>query len=246
MTAHRPVDEPFGCIALTNLPPHLIRRDVWDYSFLDHHCIAHDKMQGDILYITLQYEEVAWNEIKFLSATKNVDESCWDYDEELDGAAKYKSLDSEMMHNSQDPPPTYSSQTHSMADKALSKLYVLADSAAMLNPVERAPTQSSSHSSHSRFSTERNSLRSFENETTDDDHRNKKPKLRSKQSIPNDNSNGQSQHPMYVSGRSKRKMPVREKGAREPLHFSVTNVTKWRPNLLHSYSSKGKEAAHNP
>lgn len=271
MTGHRPSDEPFGRMALTLLPPDLIHRDVWDYPFLEDHCIAHDKMQGDVLYITLQYEDVTWNEIRFLPAVTSIDDSCWAHDEDLDGTAKYKSLDSEIMYDYQDPPPTYSSRTHSMADRALSKLDVLADSAARLSPIDRShsrapsmhstrsgplspiqrtPTQSSSHSSqhqhHPRFSSERSSLRSFDTETTDDEHRDKKPKLRSKQSMPNVNGSGQPQQPMYVSGRSKRKMPVREKGPKEPLHFNVTNVAKWRPNLLHPHSSKGKEVAHNP
>ncbi|CBY00706.1 hypothetical protein LEMA_P018360.1 [Plenodomus lingam JN3] len=266
MTGHRPADEPFGRMALTLLPPDLIHRNVWDYPFLEDHCIAHDKMQGDVLYITLQYEDVTWNEIRFLPAVNNIDESCWDHDEELDGTAKYKSLDSEIMYDFQDPPPTYSSRTHSMDDRAISKLDVLADSAAMLRPIERVPTQSSvtsarqspmssmrrtptqssSHSSQPRFPSERSSLRSFDTETTDDEHRDKKPKLRAKQSMPSVNGNGQTQQPMYVSGRSKRKMPVREKGPKEPLHFSVSNVAKWRPNLLHPHSSKGKEVAHDP
>jgi hypothetical protein len=179
------------------------------------------------------------------------------------------------MYDCQDPPPTYSSRTHSVADRAPSKLDVLADSAAMMGPIERAriqsqiqssrssvvsprhiqtPSQSSqssvaslersqTQSSHSsgRFSSERNSLRSFETEHTDDEHRDKKPKLRSKQSMAG--VAGHNPQPIYVSGRSKRKMPVREKGAKEPLHFSVTNVARWRPNLLHPHSSKGKEIA---
>ncbi|KAF1971946.1 hypothetical protein BU23DRAFT_168128 [Bimuria novae-zelandiae CBS 107.79] len=242
LTAHRPADEPFGRMALSLLPPDLVHRGVWDYPFLEDHCIAHDKMQGDILYITLQFEDVTWNEIRFLPAVLGADDSCWMDDEELDGNAKYKSLDSEIMYDYQDPPPTYSSRTHSVADRAPSKLDVLAESASMLSPIERVQTQSS------RYSSERSSLRSFETEETrsiesheDDEHRDKKPKLRSKQSMPTINSAGHVQHPLYVSGRSKRKMPVREKGPKEPLHFSVSNVTKWRPNLLHP-SSKGKEA----
>lgn len=265
LAGHRPADEPFGRMALTLLPPDLIHRDVWEYPFLEDHCIAHDKLQGDLLFIALQYEDVTWNEIRFLPAVTGVDESCWNPDEELDGTAKYKSLDSEIMYDYQDPPPIYSSRTHSLADRAPSKLDVLADSAAMLSPIERAqsrasqvsshslrlspmqrtPTQSSSQSSNPRFSSERSSLRSFETETTDDEHRDKKPKLRSKQSMPNI-QNGHPQQPMYVSGRSKRKIPVREKGVKEPLHFNASNLAKWRPNLLHPHSSKGKETAHNP
>lgn len=262
LTGHRPADEPFGRMALTLLPADLIHRDVWDYPFLEDHCIAHDKLQGDLLYITLQYEDVTWNEIKFLPAVSTVDESCWDHDDELDGTVKYKSLDSEIMYDYQDPPPTYSSRTHSLADRAPSKLDVLANSAALLSPIERAQSQmsshssrlspmqrvstaSSSHSSDPRFSSERSSLRSFETETTDDEHRDKKPKLRSRPSMPAIN-NGHAQQPIYVSGRSKRKMPVREKGIKEPLHFNAGNLTKWRPNLLHPHSSKGKEVAQNP
>ncbi|KAI4688628.1 uncharacterized protein J4E84_004558 [Alternaria hordeiaustralica] len=266
MTGHRPADEPYGRMALTLLPPDLVHRGVWDYPFLEDHCIAHDKMQGDLLYITLQYEDVTWNEIRFLPPVTGIDETCWEHDEELDGTAKYKSLDSEIMYDYQDPPPTYSSRTHSMATRAPSGLDVLANSAAMLSPIERAqtassvrssrlsplsplqraPTQSSSHSSHPRFSSERSSLRSFDTETTDDEHRDKKPKLRSKQSMPNVNGNGHAQQPMYVSGRSKRKMPVREKGPKEPLHFNVAGVAKGGLNFLHPRSSKGKEVAHNP
>lgn len=238
LTAHRPADEPFGRMALALLPADLIHRDVWDYPFLEDHCIAHDKMQGDVLYVALQYEDVTWNEIRFLPAILGADDSCWNHNEELDGQAKYKSLDSEIMCDYQDPPPTYSSRTHSMADRAPSKLDVLADSASMLSPIERVHTQSS------RFSSERSSLRSFETDDTDDEHRDKKPKLRSKMSMPNVNGTGHVQTPIYVSGRSKRKMPVREKGPKEPLHFSVSNVAKWRPTLLHPHSSKGKEVIH--
>ncbi|KAJ4324592.1 hypothetical protein N0V94_001162 [Neodidymelliopsis sp. IMI 364377] len=240
LVGHRPPDEPFGRMALTLLPSDLIHRDIWDHPFLEDHCIAHDKMQGDVLYITLQHEDTTWNEIRFLPPVHGVDEACWTHDEELDGTAKYKSLDTEIM--------------------APSKLDVLANSAAMLSPIERARTQSSVHSSmlrpslertqtasssHSnqRLSSERSSLRSFESELAEDEHRDKKPKLRSKNSATNVNSS-HAQHPMYVSGRSKRKMPVKEKGQKEPLHFSVTNVARWRPNLLHPHSSKGKEVAH--
>jgi hypothetical protein len=241
MSGHRPSDEPFGRMALQTLPPDLIVRDVWDYPFLEDHCIAHDKMQGDILYVTLQYEDVTWSEIRFLPSILGADDTCWNLDEELDGAAKYKSLDSEIMYDYQEPPP-YSSRTHSIADRPVSKLEVLAESASMLSPIERVQTQTS------RFSSERSSLRSFETDVTDDEHRDKKPKLRSKQSMPIINGSGAvSSHSMYVSGRSKRKMPVREKGPKEPLHFNtasaLSNVTKWRPALLHT--SKGKEAAHD-
>lgn len=239
MSAHRPADEPFGRMALTRLPPDLIHRDVWDYPFLEDHCIAHDKMQGDVLYVTLQYEDVTWHEIRLLPPVLGADESCWQHDEELDGNAKYKSLDSEIMYDYPDPPPTYQSRTHSLADRAPSKLDVLADSASLRSPIERV------HSLSSRFSSERSSLRSFESgttEETDDEHRDKKPKLRTKQSMPVVNGSGHVQQPIYVSGRSKRKMPVRgEKGPKEPLHF---NVSKWRPALLNPHS-KGKEATHD-
>ena len=242
MSAHRPADEPYGRMALSILPQDLTMRDVWDYPFLEDHCVAHDKMLGDVLYVTLQYEDVTWNEIKFLPSVLGADDSCWNHDEELDGTAKYKSLDSEIMYDYQDPPP-YSSRTHSIADRAPSKLDVLADSASMLSRVERAQTSYSNREGTS-YSSERSSLHSFETEETDDEHRDKKPKLRSKQSMPNINGTGSvAQQPIYLSGRSKRKMPVREKGPKEPLHFNVTNVAKWRPALLHPHSSKGKETA---
>jgi hypothetical protein len=227
ITGHRPADEPFGRMALQPLPHDLRAKEVWDYPFLEDHCIAHDKMQGDVLYIALQFEDVSWNEIRFLPSVLAADESCWQHDEELDGTAKYKSLDSELMYDYQDPPP-YSSRTHSIMDRTPSKLDVLADSASMLSRV------------HTSYSSERSSLRSFETDATDDEHRDKKPKLRPKQSLPN--IAGSSVAPMYVSGRSKRKMPVREKGPKEPLHFNVGNVAKWRPNILHQHH-KGKDSS---
>ena len=155
MSAHRQPDEPFGRIALTLLPQDLVHRDVWDYPFLEDHCIAHDKMQGDVLYVTLQFEDVTWNEVRFLPAVLGADDACWKHDDELDGHANYKSLDSEIMYDFQDPPPTYStsSRAHSMADRTPSKLDVLADSAAMLSPIQRVLTQSSG-----RLSSERSSL----------------------------------------------------------------------------------------
>ncbi|KAH6633647.1 hypothetical protein C7974DRAFT_308965 [Boeremia exigua] len=262
LVGHRPPDEPFGRMALTMLPPDLVHVGLWDHAFVEDHCISHDKMQGDVLYIALQHEDVTWNEIRFLPPALGADEACWAQDEELDGTVTYKSLDTEIMYDCQDPPPTYSSRTHSMADRAPSKLDVLADSAAMLSPIERIRTQtsihstmlrpslerthtaSSSRSTNHRFSSEQSSLRSFDSEMADDEHRDKKPKLRLKDSSANASGTSHAQHPMYVSGRSKRKMPVKEKGQKEPLHFSVTNVAKWRPNLLHPHSSKGKEAAH--
>jgi len=262
LPAHRPADEPFGRMALTLLPNDLVHRDIWDFPFLEDHCISHDKMQGDVLYITLQYEDVTWNEIRFLPAVAGLDESCWEHNDELDGAAAFKSLDSEIMYDYQDPPPTYSSRTHSLADRAPSKLDVLADSAALLSPIERArsrasshtsrlspltrtPTQSSSHSSNPRFSSERSSLRSIDTEISDDEHLDKKQKLRTKHSNSAMHGAGHSAQPMYISGRSKRKMPVKEK-AKEPLHFNVTSLPKWRPNILNPHSSKGKEVANHP
>ncbi|KAF2200053.1 hypothetical protein GQ43DRAFT_418821 [Delitschia confertaspora ATCC 74209] len=250
MVGHRPPDEPFGRMALRVLPQNLCAREVWDYSFLEDHCIAHDKMQGDVLYICLQYEDVTWNEIRFLPPVLGAEESCWQHDEELDGTAKFKSLDSELMYDYQDPPP-YSSRTHSIMDRTPSKLDVLADSASMLSRADSAsllsPTDARSTLSrvHTAYS-ERASLRSFETiEETDDEHRDKKPKLRTKQSLPNiaHSPGGSLAAPMYVSGRSKRKMPVREKGPKEPLHFNIGGISKFRSNLLHPHSSKGKETA---
>jgi hypothetical protein len=244
MTGHRPEDEPFGRMALTPLPGEFCARDVWDYPFLEDHCIAHDKMQGDVLYIALQYEDATWHEIRFLPAVLGADEMCWSHDEELDGSiGGFKSLDSELMYDyhTQDPPP-YSSRLSRAsvdriaADRTPSKLDVLADSASMLSRVERSSTITT-------YSSERSSLRSFETEGSDDEHRDKKPRMHKKGSMPSLNTSTSSSAPMYISGRSKRKMPVREKGPKEPLHFNVSNVAKWRPNLPGLHPGHGKDKA---
>lgn len=85
LVGHRPPDEPYGRMALTLLPPDLVHRDLWDHPFIEDHCIAHDKMQGDVLYIALQHEDVTWNEIRFLPPVLGADEICWAHDPELDG-----------------------------------------------------------------------------------------------------------------------------------------------------------------
>ncbi|KAF2817607.1 uncharacterized protein BDZ99DRAFT_457331 [Mytilinidion resinicola] len=238
LTGHRPDDEPFGRMALRQLPSEFCTRDVWDYPFLEDHCIAHDKMQGDVLYIALQFEDATWHEIRFLPPVLGADELCWNHDEELDGSISgFKSLDTELMYDYQQDPPPYSSRlSRASVDRTPSKLDVLADSASMLSRVERTNTATTTYSS------ERSSLRSFETEGSDDEHRDKKPRMHKKASMPSLSGSSSASAPVYISGRSKRKITVREKGPKEPLHFNVSNVAKWRPNLLHPTHSKEKAA----
>lgn len=66
-----------------NLQPAL-----WDYNFLEAQCMAHDKLQGDVIYIALQYEDLSWEDIRSLPCIFGSDESCWEYHEDLDGKTK--------------------------------------------------------------------------------------------------------------------------------------------------------------
>ncbi|KAF2668741.1 hypothetical protein BT63DRAFT_284642 [Microthyrium microscopicum] len=67
----------------------------WDYEFLESQCMAHDKLQGEIIFIALQHEELSWEEIRSLPSIFGADESCWEYHEELDSSKAKDSIAAE-------------------------------------------------------------------------------------------------------------------------------------------------------
>lgn len=259
-----------GRMALRQLPPECSPGELWDYYFLDHHCVAHDKMQGDLLYVALRDSDLTWPEIKELPAAFGASESVWAHDLDLDGPLPQQPppprghLDkADLAYEYSPSPPPYTSQRHALqqplpqpnglaaaaADNRLSTpLGVLATASASVlgHALHRHPTTQSATAQSLR------SLASTEDGASDEEHshRDKIRKLRPKISEPamhhhsHSNSSGsssshqqqqQQQQPrVYYSGRSKRKMPVREK-TKEPLQFKL-------PSLLHHRGNK-EEAA---
>ncbi|KAL0256954.1 hypothetical protein SLS55_007764 [Diplodia seriata] len=124
LIGYRAQNDCFGRMALRQLPPELSSGDLWDYYSLDHHCVAHDKLQGDLLYIALRDSDLTWEEIKELPAVFGAPESVWTHDTDLDGplpgATKHSNtallggrLDrADLMYGYSPSPPPYTSQKH--------------------------------------------------------------------------------------------------------------------------------------
>ncbi|KAF2837728.1 hypothetical protein M501DRAFT_1017512 [Patellaria atrata CBS 101060] len=207
---------------------------MWDKSYLEEHCICHDKLQGDVLYISLVFQDITWEEIHSLPAMYGVDQTCWSHDSELDGEPQnVKSMGDQLMYESSDPPP-YTSRTHSDLIRSPTALDVLAS--ASLLPSHRSSAIQSPITPNDRAAM---SLRSFELDGSDDEHRDKKLKLRPKGSEPALRERATSGAPRYVSGRSKRKLPQKPK---EPVSWTVSEwkyppIPKKVNNLLHRHTN---------
>ncbi|KAF2101378.1 hypothetical protein NA57DRAFT_53349 [Rhizodiscina lignyota] len=81
---------PLVCLSsqdkeLSQLPPGQNQPHLWDYTFLEKHCFAHDKLDGDIVYIAPTQEELPWSFIRSLTRAPNADETCWEHNVSLDG-----------------------------------------------------------------------------------------------------------------------------------------------------------------
>ena len=81
---------PLVCLSseakeLSRLPPGQHQPHLWDYTFLEQHCFAQDKLDGDIMYIAPAQDELSWAYIKSLSRVSGADETCWEHNASLDG-----------------------------------------------------------------------------------------------------------------------------------------------------------------
>ncbi|KAL1392688.1 hypothetical protein HDK64DRAFT_197468 [Phyllosticta capitalensis] len=212
LIGYRMPHDLFGRIALKQLPLDHTYGQLWDYFFLDHHCIVHDKMQGDILHIALRDTELSWSEIKSLPCVYGFHESSWAYYTELDGPLKFL----------QPPTPVRAPPLDVLAQASASLSPSTTGSGTGSFPLSLGLTKQQSHTQSLR------SLAASSDSTDDVDsehsHRNKIRKLRPKLSEPFMSSHHHASD-VYYSGRSKRKMPVREK-QKEPLQFKL-------PSLLH-------------
>ena len=83
---------PLMCLSsstrsLAQIPQDQRQPSEWNYAFLERTCFAHDKAEGDmdVIYIALMNEAMNWDEIRNLPAEMEMDDTCWAYDEKLDG-----------------------------------------------------------------------------------------------------------------------------------------------------------------
>jgi hypothetical protein len=229
----------------------------WDYSFLESQCMAHDKMQGEIIYLALMHEELGWPDIHSLPRLFGSDETCWELDDELDGKAlnarmdykmdmeiTQKSLETDSMYE-YSPPPYSSSRTHSDTNSRPTALDVLAGTASYL------ANSSAAHSSGAPSISERSTFsdRSIDSALyeEDDEHRDKRTKhgaLRPQPQTPHGLSPGLSSPPqqkMYYSGRAKRKInPLKQK---EPLDWRVSEMKLANPmkGMFHRKHGESKD-----
>ncbi|KAJ9668143.1 hypothetical protein H2201_001572 [Coniosporium apollinis] len=253
LAGHRSTEpQHFGRMELKQLADEYCSTSLWNHSFLDHHCVAHDKLAGDVLYIALQNENLTWEEIRQLPTLYGSDESCWAHDEELDGKMRSFSngMDTKMTYSYLDPPPSYTG-AHSDIDRLPSSLDVLATASASYHPLD-ALRHPSTYSGSTLIAPDQATLsdqsgmsvRSFNTEISDDEHVGKKPKLRTKASAPAmrpSTASSSGSQTVYVSGRSKRKMTVREKDKQPGRSFADWKAPKIN-SLLHRHDAKDKSA----
>jgi hypothetical protein len=246
----RSSDMSLGQLTLDQRNPML-----WDYSFLESQCMAHDKNQGDIIYLALMHEELGWPDIHSLPRLFGSDETCWELDDELDGKAlsarmdykmdmetkSIKSVETDSMYE-YSPPPYSSSRTHTDAHSRPTALDVLAGTASYLAHSSAAP----SISDRSTYSDRSIDAALYEE---DDEHRDKRTKhgaLRP-QPQPHGLSPGLSSPPqqkMYYSGRAKRKInPAKQK---EPLDWRVSEMKLANPmkGMFHRKHGESKDDQH--
>jgi hypothetical protein len=167
---------PLQCLrssdmSLCQLPTDALQPSIWDYDFLESQCMAHDKLQGDVIYVALQQEDLNWEDIRSLPCIFGSDESCWEYHEELDGKSKEAIAAEDRMETDivavkpptqavdeyHSPPPytsrasMYSPDTPRQGPLRPSALDVLATASSMAGPQRGAPSisEQSTYSAHS-------------------------------------------------------------------------------------------------
>lgn len=262
---------PLQCLrsedgSLTELPlSHTANPLRWDYPFLESQCLAHVKMEGDVIYIALKDEHLSWPDIRALPRVFGSDESVWAHDDNLDSRSSSIEgrMDFQMSPNSNKPnhdfnkpldsdsvyeysPPPYSSRHPSMVPGAFpSALDVLAGTASYMRD---------NSSSHTNGSEEQ--LSSAGGGESDDEHRDKRTKraaLRPDQQpglSPGLATSADMNKPQFIySGRTKRKIPSGK--PKEPLDWRPSEIKFGNPmkgfmHKSHGHEGKGKGHAVEP
>ncbi|KAI9702204.1 MAG: hypothetical protein M1820_006286 [Bogoriella megaspora] len=213
--------------ALRGLPADKCSPELWDKQFLEEYCILRNKQLGDYLHIALQSGELSWQEIKKLPKDHSVDQSCWEYDPELDGSStsprqlvtppEHPGIEVDDSCSLTSLPP-YSSRAPSEAGHNPPSII----------PLNTSPLQRREEASDRDF------------DASEDEQTLKKICLRPKSESPTSQKVALPQT-QYISGRTKRKVAVREKQNQPGNKFS-----DWKSPvqtfLQHHHLGKEKES----
>jgi hypothetical protein len=251
---------PLQCLRSSDMSLCPLSRDQsdhtsWEFSFLESQCLAHDKLQGDIIFITLQDEDLSWKDIYSLPCVfGSDDEQCWEHSDELEGTSKEdlvamdnkaadkmetdptpihprRAIDTDSVYEYS--PPPYSSRAYSdSARHGLTGLDALATASSMADQTAASISD--------------RSIDSIMVDGEHDEHRDKRTKhtaLRGQPLAANPGSPQANPPPQafYYSGRVKRKMVTGKQ--KEPLDWRVSEMNIRNPvkGLLHRHESKDKD-----
>jgi len=251
---------PLQCLrsedgSLAELPRSRINPLYWDYILLEEFCLAHVKLEGDVIYIALCDEGLSWHDVRSLPRLFGSDESVWEYDESLDSRSNsmesqmdfqmtpnkpprgfVKPIDSDSIYEYS--PPPYSSRHPSVVPGAFpSALDVLAGTASYMRD---------SRAAHANGSAEALSSHHGDSDTSDDEHRGKRTKLAGLSGgalppgTPGTPASDPAKQQFVYSGRTKRKIPSGKQ--KEPLDWRPSEMKF--PNPMKGFMHKGHAHAH--
>ncbi|KAL9062904.1 MAG: hypothetical protein Q9157_008553, partial [Trypethelium eluteriae] len=210
--------------SLRGLPADKCSPDLWDRNFLQEYCLHREMELGDMIYLSLSSGELSWQEIKKFPRAHGFDRSCWEHVGELDSprtSVVHERDDFGLnVDDGYDLPP-YSSRAPSEAGQV------------PMPTLQYGPTSRQHETTNQR-----------DFEASEDEHALKRICLRPKPEKPfiSGETLPQTQK-QYISGRTKRKISVREKQ-----NVSGNRLSDWKnpvQTLLHCHTGKDKDVGNN-
>ncbi|KAF4304850.1 hypothetical protein GTA08_BOTSDO14207 [Botryosphaeria dothidea] len=230
LIGYRAHNDYFGRIALRQLPPEISSGDLWDYFFLDHHCIAHGQdARRYPIHRTSRFRFVVGKRFKELPAVFRLQRLC-----RLDRA--------DLIYEYSPSPPPYTSQRNTLqtqpdapADNRLATpLGVLATAASasvLGHALNRHPTSQSATAQSLRSLVARRTDQTMSTHT-ETRSASSAEEIRARdayqpQSLEQRRFVASSADCYYSGKKQERKMTVREK-TKEPLQFKLQNLLHHR------------------
>ena len=210
--------------SLRGLPADKCSPDLWDRNFLQEYCVHYEKELGDVIYISLESGDLTWQEIRKLPRAQGVDQTCWDHASELDNPRTiviHERVDFGLNADDGYDLPPYSSRAPSNAGQ------IPIPTPQLSNPLQRSQSIN---------------LRDFD--ASGGEHVLKKVCLRPKSEIPSIPKEATPQiQNQYISGRTKRKVTVKEKQSQPG-----NRLSDWKnpvQTLLHSHAGREKDVGNS-